>query len=185
MRESELCEASLTMDQARGSAQPSRGPKPPKTADMGNLDFDVFGDLLSFYVRTINILVSRDLDLCMEELGLAGGTGKIATLLLVGANPGIRPSVLAHLVRRDRSAMGKLLDAMGEAGLVEQRVSPRERRARELYLLPEGEVLRTRVREAALGQDRTFFAGLDAGERATLLALLRKVYSLHLAVVPG
>ena len=97
MRESELCEATLTMDQLRG-------PKPPRTANMGGLDFDVFAELLSFYVRTINILVSQDLDANMEDLGLAGGTGKIATLLLVGANPGIRPSVLAHLVRRDRSA---------------------------------------------------------------------------------
>ena len=151
---------------------------------MGGLDFDVFAGLLSFYVRTINILVSRDLDARMEELGLAGGTGKIATLLLVGANPGIRPSVLAHLVRRDRSAMGKLLDTMGDAGLLEQRISPKERRARELYLLPAGQALRARVRDAALGQDRDFFSVLDEGERATALVLLRKVYAQHLDVAP-
>lgn len=185
MRESELCEATLTMDRLKGPAPPSRGPKPPKTADMGGLDFDVFADLLSFYVRTVNILVSQDLDARMEEFGLAGGTGKIATLLLVGANPGIRPSVLAHLVRQDRSAMGKLLDILGRAGLVEQRVSPKERRARELYLLPAGEALRARVRSGALGQDRDFFSMLDEGERTTLVVLLRKVYVHHLDIAPG
>jgi hypothetical protein len=41
------------------------------------------------------------------------------------------------------------------------------------------------VREAALGQDRDFFAVLDENERATLLALLRKVYGRHLDIRPG
>lgn len=167
-----------------GSSASRRGPKAPKTVDYLDIDFDIFGSLLSFYVRTLNILVSQDLDDRMEEHGLAGGTGKIATLLLVGANPGIRPSVLAHVIRKDRSAMGKLLDAMGEAGLVEQRVSPAERRARELYLLPKGEALRGRVREVALAQDRDFFAVLDGGEQAQFLGLLRKVYGRHLDRVP-
>lgn len=158
--------------------------KPPKTADTLNIDFDIFSTLLSFYIRSINILVSQDLDLRMEDLGVAGGTGRIATLLLVGANPGIRPSVLAHIVRRDRSAMGKLLETMGEAGLVEQRVAPRERRARELYLLPKGEALRSRVRDAASKQDGDFFAVLDEGEQAQLLSLLRKVYGHYLGLLP-
>ena len=166
-------------------AAPSRrGLKAPKTVDYLNIDFDVFGSLLSFYVRTVNILVSQDLDAEMEPLGLAGGTGKIATLLLVGANPGIRPSVLAHFVRRDRSAMGKLLDAMAEAGLVEQRISPVERRARELYLLPRGEALRDTVRDAARRQDERFFAMLSGDERARMLELLRKVYVHYLDMVP-
>ncbi len=169
---------------AQRPAAVNRGLRAPKTADYLNIDFDIFGTLLSFHVRTVNILVSQDLDAQMEELGLAGGTGKIATILLVGANPGIRPSVLAHFIRRDRSAMGKTLDAMAAAGLIEQRVSPAERRARELYLLPDGEALRVRVREVALRQDRDFFAMLDGGEQAQLLGLLRKVYGHYLDMVP-
>lgn len=167
-----------------GGTAPRRGLNPPKTIDYLDIDFDIFGDLLSFYVRTVNILVSRDLDARMEPLGLAGGTGKIATILLVAANPGIRPSVLAHFVRRDRSAMGKLLDAMERAGLLEHRVSPAERRARELYLLPKGEALVEQVRGVALGQDRDFFSMLDGDEQARLRALLRKVYGHYLDMMP-
>ena len=188
-REDVLCEAFVAMASnprrpPTGPSARARGLKVPKTIDYLNIDFDIFGTLLSFYIRTVNILVSQDLDARMEALGLAGGTGKIATILLVGANPGIRPSVLAHFIRRDRSAMGKLLEAMGEAGLVEQRVSPVERRARELYLLPEGEALRTRVREVASRQDRDFFAMLEGAEQDQLLALLRKVYGHYLDMVP-
>lgn len=169
---------------AAGKSAVQRGLKPPKTADTLNIDFDIFSSLLSFYIRSVNILVSQDLDARMEDLGVAGGTGRIATLLLVGANPGIRPSVLAHIVRRDRSAMGKLLEAMSNAELVEQRVSPLERRARELFLLPKGEALRSRVREVALQQDSDFFAVLDGGEQTQLLVLLRKVYGHCLGMLP-
>ena len=176
--------ASASGKRGAGATAPRRGLKPPKTIDYLNIDFDIFGDLLSFYVRTVNILVSQDLDARMEPLDLAGGTGKIATILLVAANPGIRPSVLAHFIRRDRSAMGKLLDAMEGAGLLEQRVSPVERRARELYLLPKGEALAERVRGVALRQDRDFFAVLDGDEQAQLRALLRKVYGHYLDMIP-
>jgi DNA-binding MarR family transcriptional regulator len=155
----------------------------PKTIDYRNIHFDILGNLLSFYVRSVNLLVSQDLDARMDEIGLSGGTGKISTLL-VDANPGIRPSVLAHFVRKDRSAMGKLLDTMERAGLIEQRVSCVERRARELYLTDKGRALAPRTRAAVRRQDDEFFAALDAGEREQLLLLLRKVYETFLDVAP-
>ena len=156
----------------------------PKTIAYQHLDFDIFGSLLSFYVRTVNTLVSQDLDAETAELGLSGGTGKISTLLLVGANPGIRPSVLAHFIRKDRSAMGKLLETMEQAGLIEQKISRFERRARELYLTDKGRALAQRTRTVVRRQDDEFFAALDAREREQLLGLLRKVYETFLDMVP-
>lgn len=156
----------------------------PKTIDYQHIDFDIFSTLLSFYVRSVNLLVSQDLDQQTAELGLSGGTGKIATILLVGANPGIRPSVLAHFVRKDRSAMGKLLDQMELAGLIEQRVSRVERRARELFLTSKGRALVQPTRDVARRQDDDFFAPLTGPEREQLLGLLRKLYESYLDMVP-
>lgn len=156
----------------------------PKTIDYRNIDFDIFGTLLSFYVRSVNLLVSKDLDEQTAELGLSGGTGKISTILLVGANPGIRPSVIAYFIRKDRSAMGKLLEQMERGGFIEQRVSRVERRARELYLTPKGQAIVQRTRDVVRRQDKDFFAPLDAGERDQLLGLLRKVYESYLDMVP-
>lgn len=119
-----------------------------------------------------------------DELGLSGGTGKISTILLVGANPGIRPSVLAHFIRKDRSAMGKLLDQLERAGFVQQRVSRVERRARELTLTEKGRGIVQRTRDVVRRQDDEFFGALDAAERTHLLGLLRKVYESHLDMVP-
>ena len=156
----------------------------PKTADYRNIDFDIFGTLLSFYVRSVNLLVSKDLDEQTAELGLSGGTGKISTILLVGANPGIRPSVIAYFIRKDRSAMGKLLEQMETGGFIEQRVSRVERRARELYLTPKGQAIAQRTRDVVRQQDRDFFAPLEAAERDQLLGLLRKVYETYLDMMP-
>jgi DNA-binding MarR family transcriptional regulator len=160
-------------------------PQAPKTIDYSNVDFDIFGDLLSFYVRTVNILVSRDLDEQTEELAMAGGTGKISTLLLVGANPGLRPSVLAHFILKDRSAMGKLLEQMERAGLLEQKVSSSERRARELYLTPKGRALARQVRDVARRQSDDFFSVLTDEEQDALMRILRKVYESYVDKVPS
>jgi DNA-binding MarR family transcriptional regulator len=172
------------IDGRAGRVRPRSNPQIPKTIDFSDIDFDIFTDLLSFYVRTVNMLVSRDLDEQMEALTVAGGTGKISTLLLVGRNPGIRPSVLAHFILKDRSAMGRLLDQLQQAGLVEQKISPEERRARELYLTPKGRRLAEQVRAVARRQSADFFSVLSGQEQADLLRLLRKVYVGYVEQAP-
>ncbi|MFI4994281.1 MAG: MarR family winged helix-turn-helix transcriptional regulator [Hyphomicrobiales bacterium] len=171
-------------DRGGAAAIDRRKAQTPKTADYLNIDFDVFGDLMSFFVRSVNLIVSRDLDEKMEPLALAGGTGKISTILLTGANPGIRPSVLAHFIQKDRSAMGKLIERMERAGLLKQKISATERRARELYLTDKGRAMVPKVRAVIRRQDDDFFGMLTPGERRKLLALLRKIYSHHVDMVP-
>ena len=168
----------------RAAAVDRRRARVPKTANYLDLDFDVFVDLLSFFVRSVNLLVSRDLDEKMEPVVLAGGTGKISTILLVGANPGIRPSVLAHFIQKDRSAMGKLVEKMERAGLIEQKISAAERRAKELYLTSKGRAMVPKVRAVVRRQDDDFFGMLTREERKQLLRLLRKIYARYVEMVP-
>ncbi|WP_204902665.1 hypothetical protein [Erwinia endophytica] len=70
--------------------------------DSGGLE-----QLLIFYIRSINIIVSRALDTKSSGLDVTKGTGKISTLLIFPRHPGIRPSAIAALIMRDRSAMGR------------------------------------------------------------------------------
>jgi DNA-binding MarR family transcriptional regulator len=160
---------------AQAAANGRRRPV-PRTADISTVDLDILGDLLSFYIRVLNLVVSRDLDGAMRGTPVARGTGKISTLLLVAANPGIRPSVIAHFNMKDRSAMMRILAELRRARLIEQRVSDRERRAHELYLTAKGQAVAERVRRIALGQSDRFFAMLSSAEREQLRALLAKVY---------
>lgn len=162
-----------------------RRPKPtrrqPRTSDHGDIDFDVLGDLLSFYMRGVSLELNRDFDHEIAQVALAKGTGKTSVLLFVAANPGIRPSVIAHYIFKDRSAMARLLDQMEGNGLIVEVASSRERRARELYLTEKGRRLVDRVREIALNQSAEFFAPLSAQDQAQLLRILKKLYRHRLA----
>lgn len=162
-----------------------RTPPPPKTIDHSRVDLDIFADLLSFHARTVVLALNRDLDAQMSPLPqIATGTGKISTLLLIEANPGIRPSVIAHYILKDRSAMVRLLAQFVRAGLVEQRVSEQERRAHELFITPKGKALASRVRAITLRQNERFFDVLTAEEQAGLLKGLKKLYEAHVATLP-
>jgi DNA-binding MarR family transcriptional regulator len=164
---------------------PSRAGLPtPKTADYSKLRFDVLKDLLSFYSRSVGVALNRDYDAQIAKVSLAKGTGKVTTLLLVGANPGIRPSVVAHFILKDRSATARLLDQMKRQGLLVEKVSAHERRAHELYLTAKGQALIQRVRAIAVKQSDDFFAVLSQEEQDQLLGLLKKLYEHRVADLP-
>ena len=154
----------------------------PKTADVSAVKLDILENLLSYYMRVVSVVLNRDYDHVLSTVSLAHGTGKVSTLLMVAANPGIRPSVLAHYVLRDRSAMTRLLQQMKSAGLIIEQISDKERRARELYLTAKGKSLVGRVRSLASQQSDAFFGVLSSGEQKQLMELLKKLYSNHVHI---
>lgn len=156
----------------------------PKTADISGVSLDILENLLSFYMRCVGVSLNRDYDHVLSSVSLAHGTGKVTTLLMVASNPGIRPSVLAHYVLRDRSAMTRLLHQMKTAGLIVEQISSKERRARELYVTSKGKALVDRVRALATEQSDAFFSVLSPGERQQLMTLLKTLYEHHVAERP-
>jgi DNA-binding MarR family transcriptional regulator len=156
----------------------------PKTAEVSGVKLDILEDLLSFHMRVVGVVLNRDYDHVISSVSLAGGTGKVSTLLMVAANPGIRPSVLAHFVLRDRSAMTRLLHQMKTAGLIVEEISDKERRARELYVTTKGRALLDRVRPLARQQSDAFFGVLSQPEQKQLMALLKKLCRHHVTDLP-
>ncbi|KQT69110.1 MarR family transcriptional regulator [Aureimonas sp. Leaf460] len=140
-----------------------------------DVDLDVLDGTLSFFIRSINIAVSRDLDRRLEGLEVAKGTGKVTTLLLVGRHPGIRPSVIAEIILKDRSAMGRIVDDMQGQGLVRREVAGDDFRAQALFLTPKGEELAETVR-GIVGASRDFFGDVEDEDYEAVMALLRKIY---------
>lgn len=147
-----------------------------KPTAIEHVDLDVLEDTLSFYIRSMNIAVSRDLDERLDGLDVARGTGKVSTLLLVDSHPGIRPSVIAQMIMKDRSAMGRLVDQMVEHKLLTRRTSPSERRAQELYVTPKGAALAGKVRKIVTKQSTDFFSFMPAEDQAHLMDILRRAY---------
>lgn len=146
------------------------------SAGRGAPDFDILEDLLSFYVRVVNHSVSRDLDRSLRGLQVARGTGKVSTLILVDANPGIRPSTIAQLTLKDRAAIARMVDGFIEAGLMIKQVCEAEQRAQALYLTDAGRAMAARVREIVTAQSDAFFHDISEDERRVLIGLLGRVY---------
>jgi len=147
-----------------------------KPTSIDQVDLDVLENTLSFYIRTMNIAVSRDLDERLEGLDVARGTGKITTLLLVDSHPGIRPSVIAQLIMKDRSAMGRIIEQMIDHGLLMRQTSERERRAHELYVTTKGAELAGTIRPIVTKQSKDFFSFIDEDEQAQVMDILRRAY---------
>lgn len=157
----------------------------PRTIDYSDISLDILGTLLSFHARTVGLALNKSHDHEISEVSLAKGTGKVSVLLLTASNPGIRPSVIAHFIHKDRAAMARLIEQMKEKGLIRHKIDADERRAHELYLTPKGASLVERVRSIALGHSARFFGVLSESEQAELLRVLMKLYEAHVAPLPS
>ncbi|MGW4292588.1 MarR family winged helix-turn-helix transcriptional regulator, partial [Micromonospora chersina] len=80
---------------------------------------------------------------------------------------------LAEQLRCDRSNVTALVDKLEQAGLVERRVDPADRRQKTLLVTAEGRRVRERVR--VVMSDSRLLGGLTTGELATLRELVWKV----------
>ena len=77
-----------------------------------------------------------------------------------------------HLRIAPRSAT-EVVDALEEAGLVERRPDPCDRRAILVALTSHGEEVAAKIRAARAAEAEGFFAGLDEADRTCLARILR------------
>lgn len=140
------------------------------------IDLDILGDLLSFYMRTITLALSRDLDQRLDGLEVAKGTGKVITLLLVDSHPGIRPSVIARLSTKSQPEIGRIVNQLVKAKLITRQVAPEERRAHQLFITPQGANVADQVRRLAKAQSEDFFSHLDEEDQQQLMRILKNSY---------
>ncbi|HMQ19608.1 MAG TPA: MarR family transcriptional regulator [Sphingopyxis sp.] len=90
---------------------------------------------------------------------------------------GIRQGPLAELIEVEPITLSRMVDRLAEAGLVERRADPTDRRAWLLHLTPRADALLDGMRAttAALSEEAT--EGLSAAERKQLAALVERVRS--------
>ena len=143
---------------------------------INGLHIDVLEGAFSWHIRSLDAVVSSDLDRRMAHLDIARGKGKITAILLIDDYPGIRPSQIADVLMRDRPATGRIIDVLVNANLVRRESAPDDQRAHALFITKKGHALSLEVREIIRAQEAEFFDFIAPEDRAQFMRMLKRAY---------
>ena len=99
---------------------------------------------------------------------------QFAALDALRSHPKIDQGQLSALIAYDRATIGGVVDRLEQKGLVRREISPRDRRAREVSLTPEGLRVYTEMLPVVRRLQAGILAPLDETERAQFMALARR-----------
>src|SRR4051794_21160912 len=146
----------------------------------GVLDLDrSFG----FLVNDVARLFGRRFSHNGRRLGLTRAQCRI--LARIARSEGINQAGLADLLEVRPMTLVRQIDRMEEAGWIERRPDPSDRRARLLYLTGKARPILGRIRDVANETRDEALVLLSPAERAQLLALLTRVHATLSERVPA
>lgn len=132
---------------------------------------DNIGSMMAQVAR----LMRRHFDERARAIGVTRPQWQVITLL--SRNPGINQGGLADLLEVEPITLGRMIDRMQDAGLVERRSDPGDRRAWRLFLTPHGEDLIDKLRPFANDTLDSALSGIDRDEVALLMRTLDRMRS--------
>ena len=130
---------------------------------------DTIGVLLSDAAR----LLRRRFDARARGIGVSRAQWQV--LIALARAEGINQAGLAERLDVETITVGRMVDRLAEAGLVERRADPADRRAWRLYLRPRARDLLADLAPIAADLRAEMLAGLSAAEQAGLQALLLRL----------
>ena len=111
---------------------------------------------------------------------------EFAVLRYVGEEPGIDQSGLCERIGIDRNSTSLLITRLESKGFIDRRMNGADRRARILYVTPDGKRLHDRVNPKVAAGRRRMLSVLKPDERESLLDLLvRFVEGNRILARPG
>ena len=128
-----------------------------------------FGTLLAQVAR----LMRRSFDERARGIGVTRPQWQVLSLLT--RHEGINQGGLADILEVEPITLGRMIDRLQEADLVERRPDPADRRAWRLFITARGNALFDQLRPCAEETIEIAIDGLDAGQRAALTAMLMRI----------
>lgn len=147
----------------------------PAEASPAELDMGILADDVGFQVHITRRAIWNALRRTRQDAAPRKPSGYFATLILIGANPGISQTQIAEALVIDLPNVALILRRMAAAGLVERQRDPTDRRRLRLSLTAEGEAQLQSALEFNDSQRRLFAEALTAVESRQLVTLLCKL----------
>jgi DNA-binding MarR family transcriptional regulator len=147
-------------------------------ADWGRVrpDLDVEPLAVISRIGRVRAHVAAALESVFAEHGLSDpGFAVLVTLMRLGRPEGVPQRMLMDELGLAAGTISVRIDRLEEQGLVERREDDSDRRATLIAITGRGRALFERVAPAHLANERRLLVALDAGERALLATLLRKL----------
>lgn len=118
-------------------------------------------------------LLRRAFDARVRTLGMTSAQARL--LLILEHSEGENQGFYAEQLEVEPISLCRLVDRMEEAGLLERRRDPADRRAWRVHLTERSRQVIGEVRAGLDGMEEEMLTGLSGDERGSLTALLEKV----------
>ncbi|EJL24429.1 MarR family winged helix-turn-helix transcriptional regulator [Novosphingobium sp. AP12] len=121
----------------------------------------------------VSRLMRRAFDERAREIGVTRPQWQVLGVLR--RYEGIRQAGLAEILEVEPITAGRMIDRMQDAGLVERRADPSDRRAWNLHLTRRGDEMIERLQPLAIETSEEALAGVSDADKAQLLATLETI----------
>ena len=130
-------------------------------------------DLIGYHLRRADNVFSADFARVLEGRGVR--QVPFGILSIVATNPGIHQGGVGRSLGIQRANMVALINELVEAGVLERRVAPEDRRAFALFLTEKGAATYQECRARLIQHESDLLVGLSDVERQILITLLRRL----------
>lgn len=134
---------------------------------------DDMGDDIGYLLGDSSRLLRRSFDERARALGVTRPQWSVLSLLK--RFDGSTQVSMADMLDVEPITLGRMIDRLQDAGLVERRADPADRRTWRLHLTPVGLQKIEALRPTALALFEDALAGLDAAQRLELEAMLNVI----------
>jgi len=126
-----------------------------------------------FLLNEVARLLRRDFDRRAQHLGLTQTQWR--TLAYLSVNEGINQVALADMLEIQPISLARLIDRLQAAGWVERRPDPNDRRAFQLYLVPETQPLIEQIRTIGAETREVALMGVSKAAQKQLTDILQSM----------
>lgn len=130
-------------------------------------------DPLGFLVSDVSRLLRRAFDEKARTIGVTRPQWRVLTLL--ARREGINQGGIADLLEVEPITLSRMIDRLQEAGLVERRADPNDRRAWQLFLTDKATPIIAQLKDCAGELFEDALDGFSEAEEQQLSALLVRV----------
>lgn len=130
-------------------------------------------DTIGVLVSDVTRLLRRRFDAQARSIGVSRAQWRV--LIALARAEGINQAGLAERLDVETITVGRMVDRLEEAGLVERRADPADRRAWRLFLTGRAHPILAELQAVAVNVRAEMLAGLNADEEAALQGLLLRL----------